>query len=107
MTTALGIASPSGSTLPGATPGVSYSHTFQASGGAGPYTWSLVSGSLPSGLNLSPSGVLAGTPATSGSYSFTVKVRDAGQAVQEATRALSRVPSASVHEIDCLAELAS
>jgi hypothetical protein len=37
-------------------------------------TFALVSGSLPSGLTLSSTGVLAGTPTTSGSYTFTVSI---------------------------------
>ena len=40
------------SSLPGGTQGVAYSQTVQATGGTTPYTWSIVSGSLPSGLSL-------------------------------------------------------
>lgn len=38
-----------------------YSATLTQTGGAGPYTWSLVSGTLPAGLSI-VSGVLQGTP---------------------------------------------
>ncbi|MFE9653431.1 putative Ig domain-containing protein [Micromonospora sp. NPDC006431] len=51
-------------------------HTFTASGGAGPYTLSLRSGSLPAGMALSSSGVFSGTPTTPGSYSFGVRMTD-------------------------------
>lgn len=53
-----------------------YSESLIASGGALPYTWSLISGSLPPGLTLSSTGVISGTPTTIGSYLFTIKVTD-------------------------------
>jgi len=68
----------------------SYLRTLDASGGVGPYSWSLIEGSLPSGLTLSSSGVISGTPTTVGTAGFTVQVTDA-----EGTRA-SRVLSLSV-----------
>jgi hypothetical protein len=57
-------------TLLNATNGVSYSVSLSASGGTPSYTWSLASGSaaLPSGLSLSPSGVISGTPSQSGTF---------------------------------------
>ena len=36
-------------------------------------TWSVVAGSLPAGITLSPSGVLSGTPTAEGSFAFDVK----------------------------------
>jgi len=63
--------------LPGATVGTSYSQTLDATGGVTPYTWSLASGSaLPAGLQLSTSGVISGTPTTTGSDQFSVDVTD-------------------------------
>jgi thermitase len=63
--------------LPAATHGVAYRQTVTASGGATPYTWSLSSGRLPSGLSLSSStGVIGGTPRSSGTSTFTIRVRD-------------------------------
>lgn len=67
------------STLANGTTGSSYSQTLQASGGALPYSWSIVSGlgNLPPGLGLNASsGVISGTPTTTGTYSFTVRVTD-------------------------------
>lgn len=73
--TSLGITT---TNLPTGTVNVAYSYTFQASGGTGPYTWSLASNSdpLPSGITLSSAGLLAGTTADNGTYPFTVKVTD-------------------------------
>jgi uncharacterized repeat protein (TIGR01451 family) len=49
-----------------------YSYTFVASGTPAP-TYALASGGFPPGLNInSNTGVLSGTPTTTGAYSFTV-----------------------------------
>jgi hypothetical protein len=66
-------------TLPGGTVGSPYSQTLTASGGLAPYTWSVVAGALPQGLQLSSGGVITGTPAAPGSCCFTVRVQDQGQ----------------------------
>jgi hypothetical protein len=63
--------------LPGASLGVAYSQTLQATGGVPSYTWSLTSGSLPAGLSLSGTGVISGTPSGStGTSNFSVTVTD-------------------------------
>lgn len=54
-----------------------YSQVLSASGGEGPYAFSLARGTLPSGLTLSPEGLLAGTPATGGSTPLTIAASDA------------------------------
>ncbi|MGQ9633490.1 MAG: Ig domain-containing protein [Bryobacteraceae bacterium] len=54
-----------------------YSETLSASGGAAPYRWALVSGSLPPGITLSSSGVVSGEPERAGTYYFTIAVQDA------------------------------
>jgi len=59
---------------PAGTVGVFYSHTFPASGGVPPYTFSII-GTLPPGLTLNTStGVVSGIPTTAGPWNFTVKV---------------------------------
>jgi hypothetical protein len=64
--------------LSGGTAGASYSATLAASGGATPYTWSIVSGSLPAGLSLNTStGAIIGTPTEEESSNFTVQATDA------------------------------
>ncbi len=62
-----------------------YAGTLGASGGKGPYSWSVTSGSLPAGLTLSPTGSIAGTPTASGTTTFTVQARDAAAKQLSAT----------------------
>jgi len=59
--------------LPGGFVGTAYSATLAAAPAA-TYTWSVVEGSLPSGLALNAStGALTGSPTSTGSSSFTVR----------------------------------
>ncbi|MFC6086190.1 DUF7927 domain-containing protein [Sphaerisporangium aureirubrum] len=63
---------------PGGQVGVPYSDQLTRSGGTTPIVWSVSAGSLPPGLTLNAStGLLSGTPTTSGTYSFTVRIVDA------------------------------
>ncbi len=64
------------SSLPSATAGSAYSSTLSASGGVPPYSWSVLSGSLPAGLSLSSGGVISGTPSGSTTASFSVQAAD-------------------------------
>lgn len=67
----------SSNSLPSGTVGVTYSQSLEARGGVPPYKWSLLSGTLPSGLGLSGTGMVAGTPKTSGNWQFKVAATDA------------------------------
>jgi acid phosphatase len=62
--------------LPAGTVSQGYSVQLNAAGGTAPYTWSVTSGALPAGLLLSSSGVISGTPTTTGTTTFTAKVTD-------------------------------
>gem|GEM_PF-987463 len=76
--------------LPAATAGTAYSETVLATGGTTPYTWSLASGSLPTGLSLSPSsGSITGTADAAGTSSFSVQVTDSASPAHTATATLS------------------
>jgi len=82
------------SSLSAGTVGTSgYSQQLLASGGAPSYSWSVTSGSLPGGLSMVPSGLISGTPTTTGTFTFSVQVTDAANAT--VTRSLSIVISAS------------
>lgn len=73
-------------TIPGFTvPGIpgpmpSYSANINATGGSGSYTWSIVSGTLPAGLTIAPSGTpdttITGTMTSPATTTFTVQVTD-------------------------------
>ncbi len=56
--------------------GSPYSFTFTAAGVA-PFTWSVDGGSLPPGLSLDAvSGLLSGTPTSSGPFDVDIRVDD-------------------------------
>jgi hypothetical protein len=63
----------SASALSSGTVGSLYRASLSATG-AVPLQWSLSSGSLPSGLSLSSTGVISGTPTTAGTSAFVVTV---------------------------------
>jgi hypothetical protein len=76
-------------TLPSQRVGRRYRATLVASDGVEPYAWSIVSGALPPGLNLKKNGNIGGTATATGTYAFTVQVRDAATPAATATRELS------------------
>jgi hypothetical protein len=83
---ALPLSIDSGSSVEG-TKGIALSYHLSAVGGLPPYTWSVASGVLPSGLTLnSATGAISGTPAVGGTFTVGVSVRD--QNSESATRAL-------------------
>ncbi|MCX6901687.1 MAG: Ig domain-containing protein [Verrucomicrobia bacterium] len=63
--------------LPDGNVGSAYSFAFAVVDGVAPYTWSLLSGSLPPGLALNSDGTLAGTPTTTGHFTWWVRATDA------------------------------
>lgn len=54
-----------------------YSASLAATGGAGALTYTLLSGTLPTGLSMSTAGAITGTPTVVGSFPFTVQAADA------------------------------
>jgi len=82
------------SPLPAGTVSTAYSQTLTATGGTTPYTWSVVSGSLPAGLTLaSGTGVISGTPTTANTYTFRVRVTGANSLYSEKNLSLTINPA--------------
>lgn len=66
-------------TLPNGQVGILYGATITASGAAGPFTFTVTSGTLPPGLTLNlGTGLLSGIPTTNGTSNFTITATDAG-----------------------------
>ena len=65
-------------TLPNGEIGILYSETITASGSSAlPYTFTVSSGTLPTGLTLDPvTGEITGTPTTIGTFNFTITATD-------------------------------
>jgi hypothetical protein len=81
------------SPLPAGTVNTAYSVTFTATQGTPPYAFSVISGSLPTGLQLSPAGVLNGTPTAFGPSLFTVQVADSAKTTVARQFALNIAPA--------------
>jgi hypothetical protein len=87
--------------LPSGQVEAAYSVLLHAVGGLAPYTWTLASGALPSGLTLSSSGTINGTPSAADSgASFTVQATDDQGTAYTATALLSIVVDPASQGID-------
>jgi hypothetical protein len=66
--------------------GKDYRASFKTNGGRGPFSWSITSGVLPSGLNFNTTtGAITGIPTQVGEFPLTVQVTDALGGVDEET----------------------
>jgi beta-lactamase superfamily II metal-dependent hydrolase/predicted extracellular nuclease len=61
-----------GGSLANGVVGTTYSQTLTATGGTAPYTFTILTGSLPAGLQLSGDGVVSGTPTLAGTSNVTI-----------------------------------
>jgi hypothetical protein len=84
--------------LPGGLVGIPYGSALQAIGGTPPYTWSVSSGSLPSGFAITTNNAnvtgqtitaITGVPSATGTTQFTVKVQDSANPAGSASQPLS------------------
>jgi len=74
--------------------------TLSVIGGTAPYFWVVLSGSLPTGLTLSNTGVLSGTPLSPNTYSFVLSVTDSSSPVLTTVKAFTIAITASVSITD-------
>jgi len=103
--TLLTITSPS-PLLPSAL-GQSYSQSLTATGGFPPYTWALVSGALPAGLSISPTGVISGTPEADGASTFSLKVTDTAGGSVTQTFSISVITVGALSRFGALSHIAA
>ncbi len=82
--------------LPASQVNLYYDQFLQASSCNSTFTWSLISGSLPPGLNYYPStGEIYGTPTNAGTFPFTVQVTDGNDNSTNQSLSIYIAPSSS------------
>lgn len=77
--------------------------TISVSGGTTPYYWMLSSGALPGGLNISPDGVISGTPTMAGAFNFTVEVNDTAGISANLAGTINIAPRLTLHYVGDMA----
>lgn len=87
-------------TIPNAKLGESYSTKLKYKG-TDPITWSVKSGTLPSGLKLNAStGKITGTPKKDGTFTFTIRAKNsAGTGDRQLTLIVGKAPSITTTEL--------
>jgi hypothetical protein len=93
------------SPLTAGTQGTAYSVTVNASGGTSPHTFSVQSGTLPTGLNLSGSGTISGIPSGSGTSNFTIRASDSANTPRTCDKAFTLTIAANPLTINTAATL--
>jgi hypothetical protein len=82
--------------LANATANSAYSTTVSAAGGSGRYTYAVTAGNVPTWLALNAgTGVLSGTPTTTGSSSFTITATDKANTSLKASQAYTLAVNAA------------
>jgi hypothetical protein len=90
--------------VPDGTVGVAYSQTLKATGPATPFTFT-VAGTLPPGLTLdSTTGVLSGTPTTTGTFTFTVSATGTNGLSESQAYTVSVLPVGNILTVTSLAD---
>ncbi len=82
--------------VPAAMAETPYSISLSATGGTSPYSWEIVSGSLPIGLQLdSTTGAISGTATQTGTFPLTTQVTDSASNSTSAALQVSVAPATS------------
>jgi N-acetylglucosamine-6-sulfatase len=94
----LGLAIVPVTAFPASRAGTPFSYQMRIWGGHAPFTWTVITGSLPPGMILDrAAGLIHGTPTASGTYQFSLRITDSSLATQAgkpktfATKALKLV----------------
>ena len=82
--------------LPAGAVSVAYTQALAATAGNPPYSWSVNSGTLPTGLSLNNSGTISGIPVAAGTWTFTIGVSDSYSSSASETLSLIINPGAPV-----------
>lgn len=73
-----------------------YSQVANATGGWGPYTFSIAAGALPGGLTISAGGVISGTPTADGIFNATILATDAKGCTGQTSVVIEVLPPLSI-----------
>ena len=85
-------------TLPVGYINASFVQALSTTGGTAPYTYSIISGTLPAGLSLSSGGIISGTPTTTSTATVSIQATDIyasngyERRLQEATDQYAKYP---------------
>lgn len=78
--------------LPAIELGKSFSQQLEKNYGESPFTWTVITGTLPHGLTLSPEGLLSGIPAELGNFPFTIRVAGANGEIADQSFTIEVIP---------------
>ena len=93
---AITVARNGGGSFPAGTFNTAYvGQSMTASGGLGPYTFTVTAGALPTNLSLSSGGAISGTPSATGTFGFTVTATDANLCTGSQAFTIAINPSAA------------
>ncbi len=91
-----GLLTISTTSLPPAALTETYGQNLTAINATGSVNWTVISGSLPTGVTLSTAGVLAGTPTVSGSFTFGILASDSSPNTSTQTLTLTVNPALTI-----------
>lgn len=81
-----------------ATVGTTYNSSISVTGGAAPYTCSIISGTLPAGITQNNC-TLTGTPSASGTFPIGIRATDSSSPANSGSRTLSLVVNAAAGQL--------